>query len=303
MNKSIVCRPAIALLAAAWFNAAVAADEADRIQVLATLPVTYGLGSMLLADSDVELIRAAPESLPASRQPSYFSGRGAKGLDKAASQADAAITLRSLWPEDPLYPLARRSNIRIVEIDGARPVDRALPGIALRPEITDQLASQPWLSINNLGRMADVVAADLARLAPADQQQIDTNLALFKQRLLQLSAESESRLAQLNNITVVSLTSDDDYLLSGLNLDVVQIPVPEDGNWTSEQLVELSTQLSAYDVAGVVVDREPDAALGAAIAAAGSRVILLPESEGSPIDVLSATIDQLINALAEDPAA
>ena len=226
MNKSIVCRPAIALLAAAWFNAAVAADEADRIQVLATLPVTYGLGSMLLADSDVELIRAAPESLPASRQPSYFSGR-----------------------------------------------------------------------------MADVMADDLARLAPADQQQIDTNLALFKQRLLQLSAESESRLAQLNNITVVSLTSDDDYLLSGLNLDVVQIPVPEDGNWTSEQLVERSTQLSAYDVAGVVVDREPDAALGGAIAAAGSRVILLPESEGSPIDVLSATIDQLINALAEDPAA
>jgi hypothetical protein len=43
------------------------------------------------------------------------------------------IGVRSLWADDPLYPIARRSNIRIVEVDAARPVDGALPGIAVQP--------------------------------------------------------------------------------------------------------------------------------------------------------------------------
>ena len=110
--------------------------------------------------------------LPASRQPSYFAGRGASALDKAARDADAVIGLRSLWPDDPLYPLARRSNIRIVEVDAARPVDGSLPGIAVQPgSLKDGLNSQPWLSSNNLGRMADVlaaVAAAEARLTEAE---------------------------------------------------------------------------------------------------------------------------------------
>jgi hypothetical protein len=67
---------------------------------------------------------AAPANLPASRQPSYFS-RGGASLAKAAQQADAVIGVRSIWRDDPLYPMARRSNIRIVEIDAARPVDGA----------------------------------------------------------------------------------------------------------------------------------------------------------------------------------
>lgn len=302
MNKHFLSRTAIAVLAAVALSGPVAAADHSPVKVIATLPVTYGLGALLLKDSSVELVRAAPASLPASRQPSYFSGRGAKILGTAASDADAAITLRSLWPEDPLYPLARRSNIRIIEIDGARPVDGALPGVALQPEASDQLASQPWLNINNLGRMADVMAADLTRLAPADQKQIDSNLAALKHRLLQLSADSESRLAQLDNITVISLTADADYLLTGLNLDVVPFPLPEDGTWTAEQLAEFSAELNGYDVAGVVVDKEPDAELQAAIAAGGSKVILLPEAEGDPVEALDAAIGQLISVLATDTA-
>ena len=64
----------------------------------------------------------------------HWTGLGyyarARNLHKAAQQADAVIGVRSIWRDDPLYPMARRSNIRIVEIDAARPVDGALPGIA-----------------------------------------------------------------------------------------------------------------------------------------------------------------------------
>ena len=109
-----------------------AADTATQpVRILASLPITYGLGELLLKDSNVTLERAAAANLPGSRQSAYFSGRGAPALHKLATQADAVIGLRSVWSDDPLYPMARRSNIRIVEVDAARPVDGSLPGIAV----------------------------------------------------------------------------------------------------------------------------------------------------------------------------
>lgn len=146
------------------------------VKVLASLPITYGLAELLLKGSDVQLERAAPANLPGSRQVSYFTGRGAPALSTLAMDADAVIGLRSLWADDPLYPVARRSNIRIVEVDAARPVDGGLPGIAVQPGVSDGLNSQPWQSSNNMGRMADVMATDLSRLAPGAKAQIDANL-------------------------------------------------------------------------------------------------------------------------------
>ena len=129
------------------------------MRILASLPITYGLSELLLKDSGVTLERAAAANLPGSRQSAYFSGRGAPALQKLAENADAVVGLRSLWSDDPLYPMARRSNIRIVEVDAARPVDGSLPGIAVQPGAHgDGLNSQPWLTSNNMGRMADVAA-------------------------------------------------------------------------------------------------------------------------------------------------
>src|SRR3989344_7575540 len=138
----------------------IGADSSKPLRVLASLPITYGLGEVLLRGTDVSLERAAPANLPGSRQTAYFTGRGAPALAKLATGADAVIGLRSLWPDDPLYPISRRSNIRIIEVDAARPVDGALPGIAVQPgSKVDGLNSQPWLASNNMGRMADGMAA------------------------------------------------------------------------------------------------------------------------------------------------
>ncbi|NWE72873.1 metal ABC transporter substrate-binding protein, partial [Pseudomonas gingeri] len=88
-----------------------AGTSARPVRILASLPVTHGLGEILLKDTGVVLQRAADANLPGSRQSAYFSGRGAAALQKLASNADAVIGLRSLWPDDPLYPMARRSNV------------------------------------------------------------------------------------------------------------------------------------------------------------------------------------------------
>jgi ABC-type Zn uptake system ZnuABC Zn-binding protein ZnuA len=275
-----------------------AADNGKPLRVLASLPITYGLGEVLLKGTDVSLERATPANLPGSRQTAYFTGRGAPALAKLASDADAVIGLRSLWPDDPLYPIARRSNIRIVEVDAARPVDGALPGIAVQPDNkVDGLNSQPWFSSNNMGRMADVMAADLVRLAPKAKPKIDANLASLKQRLLKLSADSEARLANVDNLCVMSLSDHFGYLIGGLNLELIGQDARADAEWTPEALKQLGATLKDNDVTVVLHHRQPSDALKAVIAGSGSRLVVLSTDAEDPVAELEGNVDLLIKGL------
>jgi ABC-type Zn uptake system ZnuABC Zn-binding protein ZnuA len=277
-----------------------ATDSGKPLRVLAAMPITYGLGEVLLKGTDVSLERAAPANLPGSRQTAYFTGRGAPALAKLANDADAVIGLRSLWPDDPLYPISRRSNIRIVEVDAARPVDGALPGIAVQPDNkVDGLNSQPWFSSNNMGRMADVMAADLVRLAPEAKPKIDANLAALKQRLLKLSADSEARLANADNLSVMSLSDHFGYLTGSLNLELIGQDARPDAEWTPEALKQLGTTLKDHDVAVVLHHRQPSDALKAVIAEAGSRLVVLSTDAEDPVAELEGNVDLLIKGLTD----
>ncbi|MFJ4156965.1 metal ABC transporter solute-binding protein, Zn/Mn family [Pseudomonas sp. NPDC089752] len=266
-------------------------------EVLTTLPVTHSLASALLDGTSVELKRAAPANLPASRQPAYFSSRGGASLAKAAQQADAVIGVRSIWRDDPLYPMARRSNIRIVEIDAARPVDGALPGIAVTGD--DAYAAYPWLNPTNFGRMADVLANDLERLAPADKAKIQGNLAGLKRQLLELTANSQTQLAKADNLSVVSLSERLGYLASGLNLDVVEQVLPADGKWDEAALKALGENLKEQDVALVLDHRQPDAAVAEVIKASGAKLLVVESDPEDAVAGLKASVDQVVGALSK----
>ncbi|MDH0303608.1 MULTISPECIES: zinc ABC transporter substrate-binding protein [unclassified Pseudomonas] len=270
---------------------------ANATQVLTTLPVTHSLASALLDGTSVQLERAAPANLPASRQPSYFSGRGGASLQKVAQQADAVIGVRSIWRDDPLYPMARRSNIRIVEIDAARPVDGALPGIAVKGE--EAFAAYPWLNPTNLGRMADVVANDLERLSPADKAKIQANLAALKRQMLELTASSQTQLAKVDNLSVVSLSERLGYLASGLNLDVVEQPLPADDKWDDASLKALGDTLQTQDVALVLHHRQPDAKVAEVIAASGARLLVVESDPDDTVAGLKASVAQVVKALGQ----
>ena len=278
-----------------------AADTATQpVRILASLPITYGLGELLLKDSNVTLERAAAANLPGSRQSAYFSGRGAPALHKLATQADAVIGLRSVWSDDPLYPMARRSNIRIVEVDAARPVDGSLPGIAVQPGVHgDGLNSQPWLTSNNMGRMADVIAADLVRLAPQAKPQIEANLAILKQRLLKLIADSEAQLAKADNLSVVSLSDRLDYLIGGLNLERVEVDHKGDETWTPETLQALSETLKDNAVALVLDHRQPSAEVKKAIAEGGSELVVIAADGTDPVAELQGNIEAVVKVLSQ----
>lgn len=268
---------------------------ATATEVLTTLPVTHSLASALLEGTEVQLKRAAPANLPASRQPAYFSSRGAAALARAAQHADAVIGVRSIWRDDPLYPMARRSNIRIVEIDAARPVDGALPGIAVSGD--DAYASYPWLNPTNLGRMADVLANDLERLAPSDKNRIQSNLAGLKRQLLEMTASSQTRLAQADNLSVVNLSERLGYLASGLNLDVVEQPLPADGKWDAKALEALRENLQGQDVVLVLDHRQPEAALMQVIEAAGAKLLVVESDPQDAVAGLKASVEQVVTAL------
>jgi len=286
------------LLCNAVSGADATAQSAQPVRVLASLPITYGLGQILLKDSGVVLERAAAANLPGSRQTAYFTGRGAEALRGLAVKADAVIGLRSIWADDPLYPNARRSNIRIVEIDAARPVDGSLPGIAVQPgQGVDGLNSQPWLASNNMGRMADVMAADLVRLAPAAKPKIEGNLAALKQQLLKLSASSEASLASAHNLSVVSLSDRFGYLVSGLNLELIDSLALTDEQWTPEAVQKLAKTLKDNDVALVLDHRQPPEPVKAAIADAGSKLLVLGIDGADPLAELQGDIEQIIGAL------
>lgn len=272
-----------------------AAQQRAGITVLASLPVTYGLGSLLLDGTSVKLQRAAPANIPASRQPSYFSGRGLPSLQKAAGQADAVIGLRSIWRDDPLYPVARRTNIRIVEIDAAKPVDGALPGIAVQGN--DAFSGYPWLNPTNLGRMADVLANDLGRLSPADQAKIQANLASVKRQLLDLSASSEAKLAEADNLSVVNLSDRLGYLIGGLNLDLIDHPQVADDQWSAEQLKHLGDELKGQDVALVLHHKQPSQAVAEVIAASGAKLVVVDTDSADTLDGLKAGVEQVVGAL------
>lgn len=279
-------------------NTTFAADSAKPLHVLASLPITYGLGEVLLKGTQVNLERAAPANLPGSRQSAYFTGRGAPALAKLATDADAVIGVRSLWADDSLYPISRRSNIRIVEIDAARPVDGALPGIAVQPDNkVDGLNSQPWLSSNNMGRMADVMAADLVRLAPTAKPTIEANLAALKQRLLKFSADSEARLASADNLSVMSLSEHFGYLIGSLNLELIGVDARPDTEWTPEALRQLTATLKDNDVAVVMHHRQPSDAVKAAIAESGSRLVVLSIDAADPVAELEGNVDLVIKGL------
>ncbi|MBC3423487.1 metal ABC transporter substrate-binding protein [Pseudomonas wayambapalatensis] len=275
--------------------AAQPASSAAATQVLTTLPVTHSLAVALLDGTSVQLKRAAPANLPASRQPSYFEGRGGASLHKDAQQATAVIGVRSIWHDDPLYPMARRSNIRIVEIDAARPVDGALPGIAVDGD--NAFASYPWLNPINLGRMADVVANDLERLSPADKDKIQANLAGLKRQMLELTSSSQTRLAEADNLSVVSLSERLGYLVSGLNLDVVSQALPADGKWDEAALKALGETLKTQDVALVLHHRQPEPQVLKVIEAAGARLVVVDSDPEDTVAGLRNTVDAVVAVL------
>ncbi|MDH4990678.1 zinc ABC transporter substrate-binding protein [Aquamicrobium lusatiense] len=285
--------------------------EIGSTLVLTAHPAAFALASALTNGSGIKIEAVQPAKLPATRLTSYLSGRGRTALADAAGKADAVITFRSFWPEDPLYPHARRSNIRIVEIDAGRPLDGALNGIAIA-EPSDDTAiyaaldltpmpptgegMAPWLAPTGMGCMADVLAADLSRLDPQSAKAIAANLAGLKQQLLSLKAETDTALAEADDLTAIALSPHFAYLAADLGIELVGSITAAPNEWTPERSKKLTSWLRENAVSVVLLDAQPNDEIANAIKGEDARFAVLSAIEGETADP-AATIGENLKRL------
>ena len=272
--------------------------QASAPVVLAAHPVLHGLAQELVRGSRIEIMRVTPADLPASRHPAYLTGRGLEALQSAASQAQAVLSMRSIWPDDQLYPLARRSNIRIVEIDTANPIEGDLPGLTLNQTQGHAIQTQPWLASTNLARMATLIVDALARLHPASAKTLEHNLQKTSQQLQQLEINTSQALASAPNLSVVVLSPRLQTLAQALDLEILPWAAPADPTQAAPALQAL---LQREKVALVLHHTTPDAAQLQAIQNSGAQLLIVREFSANPITELQQAVQNAVKIL--NPAA
>ena len=284
------------LVAAGLLRASIgSAQEEAGILVLTALPATFSV-SHALAEGTGIVVENLPER---GRRMSALPNLLRQSADRYAetlSRADAVVTIGKLWRDDPLFIAARGFNVRVVDIDATKPWSTTLEGIsvALEPRQTapwaesDPTAREPsvhyWLSPANGARMAEIIAADLARMSPRDRVAIEANLAALRRELLGLKLEYELKLAELADVTVFALASEFVYLTSDMGLYVDAWFVKQDIDWTEADLAAFGAYLRDNGIGVVVHKWEPDERIRTAIDAAGARLAVLDTLEGGIVE-------------------
>ncbi|BBP64578.1 metal ABC transporter substrate-binding protein [Pseudomonas sp. Cab53] len=266
-------------------------------RVLVALPALQALTSALSADTGIEVVRLPPDAAT----PMESQANALARLDASVfQQADAVITLGSLWRADPLFAAARRHNLRTVEIDASRSWDSIRPGVAVARTPANDVpwagarngnggpSPYAWLGPINAMRLSANIAADLIRLAPADAPQIQRNLTTLEGGLRQLKAEYGDRLAQRPDLRVLSLADEFIYLFGEFDIFVDGWFVCQDVDWSDDDRAALSRYLRERDIHVVVHKWAPDARIAKAIEDGGARLLIL--DAGNPGILAKGTV-------------
>lgn len=286
------------------------AERAGQLRVLVAHPVVHGLASQMLAaeagtagNTGIGLVQVAPPRLPAGRIPAYLAGRGLDSLQAEALTADAVLSLRSVWPDDQLYALARRANIRVVEIDVANPVEGDLPGLTVagagdvdEPDRGQGiLVRQPWQDAANLARMAALISDGLGRLKPAAAPRLQQAQAAISRRLQQAEAEVNGRLAGAADVSVLLWSPRMQTLATSLQLEPASWQAPK----AADELPQaLKARLAETGVKLVLSHAPLPKPAAEVVEAAGAKVVVLSENDPDPVGALIGAMQASAAALA-----
>lgn len=251
--------------------------------VIVSLNVTEALADVLLDGTDVAVKRVIPAEYPMRGHTAYLKKHGGE-LAATVGKADAAVIIRSAWPDDPLYPWARRMKIRIVAVDATRPLDESRAGIPLKAYPGTQFISPyVWTGPGGLSRMADIMGADCARLYPRHADRITDNLRSFKGELFRLRTQFESRMSMLDVYEVMAVTGRYAYLTEEFGLEVVRYMTKPEYRWKDVDVQALEQTLRKRGIRAVICAWEPRADIAAAIDRAGAVPVML-----SPFPAISS---------------
>lgn len=284
----------LAIFALLWSSLAAAAPGNGGWRVLTAIPALHSLTSTLCEGTRIAVSRLpAGKAVPMAAQSNALTHHQGELFRKA----DAVVTLRALWRADPLYPVARRHNLRIVEIDASRSWDPTKPGLAMVQTPGNDvpwgdpsgqeagLSPYAWLSTDNGLRMAALIAADLMRLSPDDANRIAHNLAALEDRLRRLKAGYGVRMAAMQDPRVLSLANEFAYLLGEFGVFVEGWDARQDADWSDNDRSALTGYLRERDIRLVVHKWRPDERIVQAIEHGGAQLLILdPGNPGLPGD-------------------
>ncbi|OVE80959.1 hypothetical protein BVY04_04440 [bacterium M21] len=246
------------------------ARTGKRTKAVTTLPVTFSLMTVLSHSALPEPVYiAAGSDLDAHAD--YFATQEHL-LIPLFKESGLAVSIQGAWPEDPLYPYARRHNIRIYHIDAAGRLNVGNGQVSQLNDPTAEpakLSPYVWHSFRGAIEMADVLASDLHRINPRRTRRIQRNLDRLRKQLSTSRDEIGKRYADLDDTRLVALTGDFIYLTDEMNV-WVEAYAPPDINGT-----DLVALMQEHKVKLILAKAPMDPAIDAAVTAAGGAIVVL----------------------------
>ncbi|WP_392340809.1 ABC transporter substrate-binding protein [Moritella marina] len=219
--------------------------KVSAADILTATPVTYMLATELTKGTDITTQYLPPKRYGISRLPNWFSSKGATLTEKAAIDAQVAITLGAVWPQDPLFVHARKGNIRMIEVDASQAISPRAQGVAALRLDDGTISPYTWLNPTNLTRMTAIVSQDLQQIWPQQAGIIASNQQALMMSVRHLINQQQAMLLDNEIDSVVLLSTELEDFASGNQLFVVERLTKPELEWTLEdkqELVELLTE-------------------------------------------------------------
>lgn len=266
--------------------------------VLTSVGPIYSITSALLEGTSIVAINLPERARSLSAQPTWFA-KQSEPFYEDFQKATTVVSMGNLWHLDSLYLTVREQNISVVNIDATLPYSSQLTGVSVvNSPSTGEVSPYFWLSPANIIRSAKIVSNDLVRLFPDDADQIRNNEQQLSSDLLAAKRDFELALAN-TDAYVYALADEFAYLTTEFGIFVEDYFVKQDINWTEEDLQNLTSILKESAVPVVIHKWEPSDEIQAAIAAAGSQLVVLDTFETSTADVMelaTANLEKITSA-------
>jgi len=219
--------------------------KVSAADILTATPVTYMLATELTKGTNITTQYLPPKRYGLARLPNWFSSKGAALTGKAAMDAQVAITLAAVWPQDPLFVHARKGNIRMIEVDASQAISPRAQGVAVLRLSDGSISPYTWLNPTNLTRMTAIVSQDLQQIWPQQAAIIASNQQALMMSIRHLINQQQAVLLDNEIDSVVLLSAELEDFASGNQLFVVERLTKPELEWTEADklgLVELLTE-------------------------------------------------------------
>jgi len=252
MTSSLLSVSAAVLLLTSTLGFSQKVSAAD---ILTATPVTYMLATELTKGTDITTQYLPPKRYGIARLPNWFSSKGAALTEKSAIDAQVAITLGAVWPQDPLFVHARKGNIRMIEVDASQAISPRAQGVAALRLDDGSISPYTWLNPTNLTRMTAIVSQDLQLIWPQQATVIASNQQALMMSVRHLINQQQAMLLDNEIDSVVLLSTELEDFASGNQLFVVERLTKPELEWTAEDKLELVALLTEDDSLWVLTSK------------------------------------------------